>query len=98
MDSERRHAPRYSFIADAEVTELSSDTKLIAKTSDLSVGGCSSTCSIPHRKEQTSASRFLTKTAPSPRSAERFLSFPIWAWESFSALLLMTSKRFFTNG
>ncbi len=40
MDSERRHAPRYPFIADAEVTEISSDTKLAAKTSDLSIGGC----------------------------------------------------------
>lgn len=40
MDSERRHAPRYPFIADAEVTELSSDTKLVAKTSDLSIRGC----------------------------------------------------------
>ncbi len=40
MDSERRRAPRYPFIAEAEVTEISSDTKLAAKTSDLSVGGC----------------------------------------------------------
>jgi len=40
MDSERRHAPRYPFIAEAEVTEIASDTKLVAKTSDLSLGGC----------------------------------------------------------
>jgi hypothetical protein len=40
MDSERRHAPRYPFIAEAEVTETSSDTKLVAKTSDLSIRGC----------------------------------------------------------
>ncbi|SRR5712692_5676915 len=40
MDSERRHAPRYPFIAEAEVIEISSDTRLVAKTSDLSVGGC----------------------------------------------------------
>jgi hypothetical protein len=40
MDSERRHAPRYPFIADAEVTEISSDTRLAAKTSDLSLSGC----------------------------------------------------------
>src|SRR5260370_30414448 len=40
MDSERRHAPRYPFIAEAVVTEISSDTKLIAKTGDLSIGGC----------------------------------------------------------
>jgi hypothetical protein len=39
MDSERRHAPRYPFIAEAEVTELLSDTKLPAKTSDLSLDG-----------------------------------------------------------
>ena len=40
MDSERRRAPRYPFIADAAVIEISSDTKLAAKTGDLSVGGC----------------------------------------------------------
>jgi PilZ domain len=40
MESERRHAPRYPFIAEAVVTEISTDTKLIAKTSDLSIGGC----------------------------------------------------------
>jgi hypothetical protein len=40
MDSERRRAPRYPIIADAEVTEIASETKLSARTSDLSVGGC----------------------------------------------------------
>ena len=40
MDSERRRSPRYQFLADAEVTEILSDTKLKAKTSDLSLGGC----------------------------------------------------------
>ena len=40
MDSERRQAPRYPFIAEAEVTEISSDTKLVATTSDLSISGC----------------------------------------------------------
>jgi len=40
MDSERRRAPRYPFIADAAVIEIWSDTKLVAKTSDLSIGGC----------------------------------------------------------
>ena len=40
MDSERRRAPRYPIIADAEVTEIASETKLSAKTSDLSEGGC----------------------------------------------------------
>jgi hypothetical protein len=39
MGSERRRAPRYPFIAEAEVTEISSDTELIAKTSDLSIDG-----------------------------------------------------------
>src|SRR5260370_33079869 len=40
MDSERRRTPRYPIIADAEVTEIASDTELRAKTSDLSAGGC----------------------------------------------------------
>jgi hypothetical protein len=40
MESEHRHAPRYLFIAEAEVTEILSNTMLIANTSDLSIGGC----------------------------------------------------------
>jgi hypothetical protein len=39
MGSERRRAPRYPFIAEAQVTEISSDTELVAKTSDLSNDG-----------------------------------------------------------
>ena len=40
MNSERRGALRYPFIAEAEVTETASSTKLSARTSDLSSGGC----------------------------------------------------------
>src|SRR5260370_6964093 len=40
MESDRRRHPRFPIIADAEVTEIASDTKLSAKTSDLSAGGC----------------------------------------------------------
>jgi hypothetical protein len=40
MGSERRRAPRYQFIADAEVVEIESGTTLKAKTGDLSIGGC----------------------------------------------------------
>ena len=40
MSSERRRAPRYQFIADAEVVEVGSGTRFTAKTGDLSVGGC----------------------------------------------------------
>src|SRR5207245_4516656 len=40
MESERRRHPRFAIIADAEVTEITSGTKLSAKTSDLSAGGC----------------------------------------------------------
>lgn len=40
MESERRRHPRFPLIADAEVTEIVSGTKLRAKTSDLSAGGC----------------------------------------------------------
>jgi hypothetical protein len=40
MDSERRRAPRYPIIADAEIIEIVSNTKLTARTSDLSAGGC----------------------------------------------------------
>lgn len=40
MGSERRRAPRYQFIADAEVVEIESGTRFKAKTGDLSIGGC----------------------------------------------------------
>ena len=40
MSSERRRAPRYQFIADAEVVEIESGTSLKVKTGDLSIGGC----------------------------------------------------------
>ncbi len=40
MDSERRRAPRYQFIADAEFVEIESGTRLKARTGDLSIGGC----------------------------------------------------------
>ena len=40
MDLERRRAPRYQFIAHAQVTEIVSNTRLDAKTGDLSIGGC----------------------------------------------------------
>ena len=40
METERRRAPRYRFIAEAEVNEILTDTKLRARTSDLSIGGC----------------------------------------------------------
>jgi hypothetical protein len=37
---ERRRALRFPFIADAQVVEIASETKLNARTSDLSTGGC----------------------------------------------------------
>ncbi|MGC0773708.1 MAG: PilZ domain-containing protein, partial [Candidatus Acidiferrum sp.] len=40
MNGERRRAPRYQFIADAEVVEIESGTTFSAKTGDLSLGGC----------------------------------------------------------
>src|SRR5260370_20856695 len=40
MDSERRHSARYRFIADTEITEIASNTRLGARSTDLSMGGC----------------------------------------------------------
>ena len=40
MSSERRRAPRFQFIADAEVAEIESGMKFKVKTGDLSLGGC----------------------------------------------------------
>ena len=40
MSAERRRAPRYQFIADAEVAEVASGVTARAKSGDLSIGGC----------------------------------------------------------
>lgn len=40
MDSERRRSLRYRFVADAEITEIASNTRLGGRSSDLSLGGC----------------------------------------------------------
>jgi hypothetical protein len=40
MSSDRRRAPRYQFIADAEVMDIESGAKVKVKTGDLSIGGC----------------------------------------------------------
>ena len=40
MGVDRRRWPRYPFIAEVDVVELASSTKLKAQTSDLSIGGC----------------------------------------------------------
>lgn len=38
--SDRRSAPRYRFVADADVIDILANTKIKARTSDLSIGGC----------------------------------------------------------
>ena len=40
MDQERRQAPRFPFIASAEVLEEKAGTKLAARISDISTSGC----------------------------------------------------------
>jgi hypothetical protein len=40
MQSERRRAPRYQFLADAEIVELRSEAHFKVRTSDVSLFGC----------------------------------------------------------
>lgn len=40
MTAERRLAPRYQFVAYAEVVEIATGTRMRARTGDLSIGGC----------------------------------------------------------
>jgi hypothetical protein len=40
MGAERRRAPRYQLVAEAEIVELRSHAKLSARTSDVSLVGC----------------------------------------------------------
>jgi len=40
MNDERRRAPRYQLIAQAEIVELRSGAKVSARTSDVSLVGC----------------------------------------------------------
>ncbi len=40
MEPERRRAPRYSFVATVELVEVQSDTRVHARTTELSLHGC----------------------------------------------------------
>ena len=40
MEPELRRSPRIPFIASAEITEVDTEVRLIARTGDLSKGGC----------------------------------------------------------
>jgi hypothetical protein len=40
MSSENRRSPRFAFYASAEITELQTQTRLTARTSELSRHGC----------------------------------------------------------
>ena len=40
MASERRRSPRYRFVADTKITKIASNTRLGARSTDLSMGGC----------------------------------------------------------
>ncbi len=40
MGSERRRFPRYPFVADTEITDIASNTRLGGRSGDLSMGGC----------------------------------------------------------
>jgi hypothetical protein len=40
VEQERRQVPRYPFIANAELVEERSDTRIATRVSELSVGGC----------------------------------------------------------
>ena len=40
MNEDRRRAPRYQLLAEAEIVELRSQTRLQARTSDVSLVGC----------------------------------------------------------
>jgi PilZ domain len=40
MSSENRRSPRFAFYASAEITELQTETRLTARTSELSRHGC----------------------------------------------------------
>ncbi len=40
MQPELRHAPRYPFVATAELVEVQSDTRVHARTCELSLHGC----------------------------------------------------------
>ncbi len=85
--SERRRSPRYPFIAEAEVTEIASDTKLNAKTSDLGTSGCflDMLNTSPEGTEVRVLARWL-------------LSCATWEWESLFGVSRKTSWRFCRSG
>ena len=98
MDSERRHAPRYPFIAEAEVTEISSDTKLVAKTSDLSIGGCFLDMLNPSPQGTDVRVSISHEGATFTGRGSVVFVHRTWVWESFSRASTTTSKRSCKNG
>jgi hypothetical protein len=61
MDFERRRAPRYQFIANAEVVEGGFGSRFEVKTGDLSIGGCF--VSMPRPSQQGSEIRVTISQA-----------------------------------
>jgi hypothetical protein len=91
MDSERRRAPRYPFIADAEVIETASDTKLGAKTSDLSIGGCFLDMLNPSPVGTDIRVRISHANTTFTASGRVVFNLPPWEWELFSRALRITN-------
>lgn len=77
MDCERRRGPRYLFVADTEVTDLASDAKRSARTSELSISGASLTRGTLHRKAPSFGSKSFKEMSHSLRSVVSYVPFPI---------------------
>jgi len=69
MRSDRNRAPRYPWVADAEVTETASRTRIRAQTRDLSIGGCFITVLNPSLEGTEEESQSLTEEPRSLRWA-----------------------------
>ncbi len=95
MESERRRAPRYPIIAEAEVTEIASETKLSARTSDLSLGGCF----LDMLNPSPEGTEIAVRISYADRHAAKWcLSSPTWEWASCSRAFRLVSRPFSKNG
>jgi hypothetical protein len=98
MDSEPRPAPRYAFIAEAEVAEIISGTKLGARTSDVSSSGCYLDTLNPSPKDSEIQIRIFHANGTFTALGRVVFVVPNMGMQSFSRQLMIVSWRFCKDG
>jgi hypothetical protein len=80
MSSENRRAPRFAFYASAEITELQTQTRLTARTNELSRHGCYMDMVNPLPIGTTVKIKLIHHEQTLRPLAALFTPSRIWAW------------------